>query len=102
MLRKLRILIFDKGVLTLEKLIPLIEIAELPGVSKFTDFPRNPTPPRGVLTEIIRKTDRIIYEDDRRIVTVTERESLKGKRVRVFNFDKDKLTSWSPGSRKIW
>ncbi len=100
--RTLRVLVLDRGRLTLEKRVPLREVMELPGVSKFPTIPLNPAPPRNVVSELIRQTDHVLYEDDRQIVTVTEWETLKGKRIRFFNFDKDKLTSYTHGSRKLW
>ena len=99
--RELRILIFDKGNLTLEKRLKLKEVMETPGFSEVTEIP-HPAPYRSVLTELLRKKDLIIYEDNLQIVTVTEWHIQKGKRIRAFNFDGEKLTSYSFGSRKLW
>lgn len=100
--RNIRILVFKKDILSLEKRVPLRQVIELPGISKYTDIPMNPAPPRSGVLELIRKTDYLLYEDDRQIVSVTERETQKGKRVRFFNFDKNKLTSRMLGSRRLW
>ncbi len=100
--RILRVLVLNKGRLALEKRVPLREVMEIPGVSRFMDIPMNPTPPRSAVSELIGKTDRLLYEDDRQMVTVTEWATRKGKRVRFLNFDKGKLTSWTRGSRRLW
>jgi hypothetical protein len=100
--RILRVLVLDKGQLALEKRVPLREVMEIPGVAKFADIPVNPTPSRSVVSELIGKTDHLVYEDDGQIVTVTEWETQKGKRVRFLYFNQDKLTWWTRFSRKLW
>jgi len=100
--RELRILVFDKGNLTLEKRLKLKEVMETPGISEVTDILPGAAPHRSVLTEYLRKKDLIIYEDNLQIVTVTEWQIQRGKRVRAFNFDGEKLTSYTLGSRRLW
>lgn len=100
--RNIRILVFDKDILAQEKRVPLSEVMGLPGISKYSDILRDSNLSRSDVLERIRKTDYILYEDERQIVSVTEWDTQKGKRVRFFTFDNNKLKFRIFGSRRLW
>ena len=78
----------------MERRVPLKEAMNVPGTSRPTDIPGRPELSKDALLEIVRKTDRVIYDDDTRIITMTEWEAGKGKRLRVVVFKDNKLVRW--------
>jgi tetratricopeptide (TPR) repeat protein len=100
--RMLRIFVFQDDQLTLEKRVPLNEVANVPGTSTMHDIPLSRVCSKNEVLATVRKTDQVIYDDGKRIISVTEWEAVKGKRVRVFRFQDNKLTSWSFCSPRLW
>jgi hypothetical protein len=93
--RQLRILVFKNQKLSAEKWLPMKEVLDVPGISK-TDLTLVPVPSRAGVTGLVRKTNPVIYEDDQQVVTVTESDPQKGKRIRILAFDKNsRLLSYS-------
>lgn len=100
--RMLRIFVFQDDQLTLEKRVPLNEVANVPGTSRTYEILLNRVWSKNEVLTTVRKTDQVIYDDEKRIISVTEWEAVKGKRVRVFRFQDNKLTSWSFCSPRLW
>jgi hypothetical protein len=99
--RTIGVLVFKDNKLMVEKRVPLKDVSLLPRVLS-TQTLISSGQPRAQVLAAFRLTDKLIYEDDDFIVSVTEDLLVRDKRVRVTMFSDSKVILSQHGSRPLW
>jgi hypothetical protein len=99
--KTIRVLIFsDKNELKAEKYVPLKEVSTLPEVLRTLSPQKTMT--QTFQVQIFRLHDRLIYEDDKFIVSFGEVLFGEGKRIRITFFKDGKALFSAPSLRPLW
>jgi Flp pilus assembly protein TadD len=100
--RTIRVFVFKDDRLILEKSSLLNDVLPAPGVSTMAGPINLLGASRDTVLQSVRTTDTVIYNDEKRIIAVTEwAKHVKGKGVRMFLFSKNKLVTHYVSGR-LW
>lgn len=90
--KAIRVLIFETDRLVLEKSFLVRDVLPAPGISTMAGPANILGTSHDTVLQSVRKTDTVIYQDEKRIIAFTEwAKHVKGKGVRMFLFSKNKL-----------